>query len=895
MKPYLFFTFFLVTHCFISGHTQDSSRKDELESAGIIRRQYHTKPVKDQVIRMDGIHDEAAWSAVEWTSDFTQYEPHDGGIPYQQTQFKIIHDDNNLYLAYRAFDIAPDSIESRLSRRDEFAGDWVEVNIDSYHDLRTAFSFTLSVSGVKGDEFVSDNGNHWDTNWNPIWDGATHIDSLGWTGEVRIPFSQLRYGNQTNPVWGIQVQRRIFRKEERSTWQTIPRNGSGWVSRFGELHGLTNLPTKKQIELAPYISAQTERFEAEAGNPFADGSRSKISGGLDGKLAVTRDLILDFTINPDFGQVEADPGAVRLDGYEIFFGERRPFFMESRNLFDYQLTGSYAGGEYDSDLLFYSRRIGGNPHQYPSLSDGEFAEVPSFASITGAAKFSGKTKNGLSIGILESITDREMATITNGSEERKEIVEPLTSYFAGRVLKDFNDGNTILGGMITSVNRGSGVEAIAKDAYSGGVDFQHYWKNRWWSFKANINFSHLSGSKEAILNTQTGFVHLLQRSDAKHLGVDTDRTSLTGTGGTIKLGKYGGKPDKRGGYYRFETGVTWRSPHLELNDIGFLQAADEINHFGWGAYNLQQPFSIFRSANINYNQYGKWDFGGRLLYAAFNSNINFHFKGNWRTGIGFTWNPYDVSNNALRGNTSLRKPPGFGVDGYFESDSRKKVYASGNINGGHAYQKTVTFFSVSGGLVFQPFNALRFSFSPGYGKTTRKQDQFVSNVSFGNQTRSIVSHVNSRNFSLSTRVNYYITPELSIQYYGQPFIFRALYKNYGYVKDPLNKKYDDRFHPFTSEEITIDGRTASVDENADGQTDYTFSTPDLNYVQFRSNLVVRWEYIAGSEIFLVWSQGVTPDAYGDLSTPLLESLYDHVFDQQPHNIFLVKLSYRFLN
>lgn len=618
--------------CIQYGSSQESMPNVSLTSAGIERRQYHTQPIEDDLIKMDGIPDEEAWMKVDWATKFVQHQPDDGAEPAEQTNFKILHNDKFLYLAYRAFDSSPDSIVCRMGRRDEFPGDWIEINIDSYHDLRTAFSFTFSVCGVKNDEFISEDGNRWDPNWNPVWDGVSNIDSLGWTAELRIPFSQLRYGNQKDPVWGIQLMRRIFRKEERSTWQHIPQTASGWVSQFGELRGLSELPRKRQVELAPYLLAQTERFEKVPGNPYLDGSKSKISAGLDGKIGVTRDMILDFTINPDFGQVEADPGSVRLDGYEIFFEERRPFFMESRNLFNYQLTGSAAGGPYDSDLLFYSRRIGGSPHGYPSLVTGEFADIPTNTSILGAAKFSGKTKDGLSVGIIESVTNPEMADIAYGEDRRKEIVEPLTNYFAGRLIQDYNQGNTIIGGMLTSVNRDVGISELNRSAYTGGLDFQHSWKNKWWNLKINTLISHVSGSKESILATQTGFVHLLQRSDAEHLGVDPNLTMLTGTGGSIKIGKYSGVPDKKGGVYKFETGVTWRSPHLELNDVGFLLAADEINHFTWGSYNLQQPFSIFRNARINYNHWGRWDFGGNLLFVAFNTNSHLWFKNNWMMG-----------------------------------------------------------------------------------------------------------------------------------------------------------------------------------------------------------------------------------------------------------------------
>jgi hypothetical protein len=412
--------------------------------------------------------------------------------------------------------------------------------------------------------------------------------------------------------------------------------------------------------------------------------------------------------------------------------------------------------------------------------------------------------------------------------------------------------------------------------------------------KANALFSRVEGSENAILQTQTGFVHLFQRSNAGHLSVDSTRTSLTGTSGTFKIGKIGGKPDSLGGVFKFESGATWRSPELELNDIGFLQAADEINHFTWAGYQIQKPFSVFRNCRFNYNHWARWDFGGQFLQLLFNTNAHAWFKNNWYVGGGVNWNPYDVSNNALRGGSSLRRPGGMSNWAYIETDGRKKVSFSLNTFFAWGFDKTVRVQEYSGGASFQPLDALRVSLFPGYSRSWRKQDQFVDNTDFDGDLRSIVSEVEQQSFSLTARVNYNITPDLTVQYYGQPFIFRALYQNYGYVTDPLNKSYDARFHRYDAQEIQLAEDEFLVDENRDGSTDYTFGKPDFNYIQFRSNLVVRWEYIPGSEIYLVWSQGSMPDAYDDLDTPLVKSLFDNVFEEKPQNIFLVKFTYRFL-
>lgn len=885
---------FILASILLLGSLTFYAQKEPKDTLNIPKKQYFTQKMTVP-IRLDGVLDDKAWDDVQWAGDFLQYQPNEGKAPSQPTSFKILYDDKFLYVAYRCHDSAPDSVVKRMSRRDQFPGDFVEINIDSYHDLRTAFSFTVSVSGVRGDEFISNNGNNWDDSWNPIWFAKTHTDNKGWTAEIKIPLSQLRFGNEPDKVWGIQVTRRIFRKEERSTWQKIPQNSGVWVSGFGELHGLKGVRPQKQVEIAPYTVAKTEGYKPEVGNPFATGRDSKMTFGVDGKVAVTSDLILDFTVNPDFGQVEADPSQVRIDGFQNFFEERRPFFIESRNIFDYQLTGSEAGDDYDSDLLFYSRRIGGSPHGYPNLKDGEFAQVPQNTSILGAAKFSGKTKNGWSIGLLESVTQEVSAVIDNGGSRRMEVIEPLTNYFVSRLQKDFNGGQTVIGGIFTGVNRDNNLNnTLHTGAYSGGLDFLHYWKNRTWYLRGNAVFSHVFGSKQKIYDTQTAFEHLFQRTNATEVSLDSNRTSLTGTGGTFRIGKSGGKSGKLGQVFKFETGVTYRSPELEVNDIGFMLTANEINHFTWAGLHFQKQVGIFRNARINYNHFSRWDFGGQFLYQAFNTNMHGNFKNNWRIGTGTTWMPYLISNTALRGGSSLRMPAGINHWVYVQSDTRKKINVGFEMFNYWGAEETSRQSNYSVSVRAQPLDAMTVSLGVGINHNWKKQDQFVSSTDFNGKQRIVVSEVDQNTLRYTLRLNYNITPDLTLQYYGQPFITRPTYKNFGYVVDPLNQSYDARFHRFNNEEIAFRNGNYEVDENHDGKVDYTFGKPDFNFVQFRSNLVARWEYKAGSEFYLVWSQGNTPDASTDFDSTVGTSLFNNIFAGQARNIFLMKFTYRFL-
>ena len=309
------------------------------EPDSIPTKTYTTTYLKNNnSIKIDGLIDEVDWDLVEWSGNYVEQQPDPNTTPTEETLMKILYDDKNLYIAFRCYDKDPEGIEKRMSRRDGFAGDWVAINIDSYHDLRTAFSFTITAAGVKGDEFVTNNGDNWDGTWDPIWYVKTNTDSEGWTAEIRIPLSQLRFSKDENQTWGIQSTRRYFRKEERSLWQQVSLNAPGWVSEFGELKGLKNLKPQKQLELQPYVVTGIETYEAEAGNPYQDGKDFNFAGGLDGKIGITNDLTVDFSINPDFGQVEADPSAIALDGFQIFFQERRPFFIENKNIFDYSFS-----------------------------------------------------------------------------------------------------------------------------------------------------------------------------------------------------------------------------------------------------------------------------------------------------------------------------------------------------------------------------------------------------------------------------------------------------------------------------------------------------------------------------------------------------------------------------
>ncbi|HEX2975545.1 MAG TPA: DUF5916 domain-containing protein, partial [Bacteroidales bacterium] len=671
---------------------------------------------------IDGIDKDYCWAKVEWTGDFIQSQPEENKPPSQQTSFKILYDNNNIYVFIRASDSEPEKISRRVSRRDNLEGDMVFVEFDSYYDKQTDFLFAALASGTKGDVAITQNGNAEDDSWNPIWYLATTVDDKGWCAEMKIPLSQLRFGNKEEHVWGLQVTRHVYRLEERSRWQFIPKGSPGMVHLFGELHGIKNIRPQRQVELMPYTLGQLERFERTEGDPFNTGKRSKLSAGLDGKIGLTNDITLDFTINPDFGQVEADPSEVNLTAFESYFSERRPFFVEGKGIFQFEPNNTIVPHNMYSDNLFYSRRIGRYPHYYPALGSGEYVKMPDATTMIGAVKISGKTRKGLSLGILESLTAEENALIDNEGVRRKETVEPLTNYFLGRIQQDFNKGETVLGGIVTAVNRSinsPSLDNLHRAAYTGGIDFQHSWKERTWYIAGNAEFSEVRGTTTAILGTQTSSARYFQRPDSRYRSVDSSLTSLGGYGGTLKFGK---QSKKR---LQFETSMTVRSPGLEFNDIGYMRYSDVIHQGVWVAYCIRNPFSIFNNFQLNTNHRNYWNFSGQFLSANENMNFNTKFKNRWRLNGQFNRESESTSVTLLRGGPSFIVPGEQNFSLYLNTDDARKLSAGiGNFHG-KGDSKSFIMHEYWANIFIRPSNRLSLSLHPNYNITDQEL-QFVA-------------------------------------------------------------------------------------------------------------------------------------------------------------------------
>ena len=861
-------------------HTETSliQKNDSLltENAKAKVRSYSTTRLTTQKPQIDGLLDDECWKTGTWAGDFVQWVPKEGAQPSQPTEMKVLYDDKNIYVAIKAFDKESDKIQYKAGRRDEFDGDCVGICFDSYHDHRTGFEFDVTAAGQKIDILLTNPSNA-DANWNAVWYTKVSHDDKGWYVEMEIPLSQLRYSSDDVQVWGMHCWRWIGRLQEESDWETQSSTGPGILYLFGELHGIKGLKKSKRLEVMPYTVSKFKTFKKELGNPFADkGMAFDATVGLDAKIGLSSNFTLDLTVNPDFGQVEADPSVMNLTAFETFFEEKRPFFLEGKNIFNFDV---------DDASIFYSRRIGQSQGFTPQLNSGEFLKMPENTTIYSAEKFSGKTSKGLTVGLIQSVTANEKATVNSPTGNRNEDVEPLTSYLVGRVQQDFNGGNTIIGGIFTSTNRftnNSNFNNLNRGAYTGGVDLLHQWKDKEYFVDFKLIGSDIKGKPEAMSRLQTSSARYYQRPDADYLGLDPTITQLDGFGGKLKIGK-GSK-----GLWRYSSEINWRSPGLDLNDVGFMQVADIVKQANSISYFVNKPVSIFRTFNVSFNQSNNWNFGGEYLSSSAYLNYYCEFINKWGGNIMVNYLTKTLNTSILRGGPAMFLPANWQGSLNFHSDGSKRasfgigtLYSKSNDN---AYNS----LNVNSNVSYRPLNTLKFSLNINLSKNT-DQLQYVSTLDFNNQPRYILAKINQQTAGLTFRVDYNITPELSIQYYGSPFVAIGKYSNFKRVTNSRSDTYSNRFYEFSTP--VINGTEYQLAENNNSVVDYTLSNPDFNFSQFRSNLVAKWEYKPGSSVYLVWSNEQTE--YATQGVNNLLKAYNQIKKSFPNNLFLVKLNYWF--
>ena len=810
-----------------------------------------------QAVAASGEISEQTWRGVPAVDAFVQREPQEGGRPSQRTEFRVLYDATTLFVQVRAFDTDPDRVVSYLTRRDaDSPSDWIRVLIDSYHDRRTAFEFGVNPAGVKEDVYWT-NDNNRDDSWDAVWDVKVSRDAAGWSAEFRIPFSQLRFTPSDALTFGFAVSRSIGRLNETCTWPLLARSANGYVSSFGELAGLSMHASPKKIELVPYTVASLTR-QRPGGNPLLSPSAGEAAAGLDVKYALTPGLTFTSTFNPDFGQVEADPAVVNLTAFETFFNERRPFFVEGSGVFSF-----------DSDCwdgpcsLFYSRRIGRAPQGADALpsGDGIVTDYPAQSTILGAAKLTGRVGR-FSIGVMHAVTQEETATILDNGVRSQQAVEPTTNYTVGRVRREFANQSSI-GVMFTSTARrmpDALRSIVPENAFTGGLDFDARFK-KWYSLTGYVAGTSVHGDPAAIANLEQDSRHYYQRPDATSFTFDPARTSLGGSSGRIGVAKIGGQR------VRFMSQFGFKSPGFDLNDAGFLRRADERWTLNWFQLRSDVPNRWFRSRQLNFNEYATWNNDGDLLVNGANVNANATFVNNWEAGGGANTNKLTYDDRMTRGGPIVHTE---GFDTFWSwarTDKRRQLSLNEFLGGGRNGVGS-WFRDLELTLTYRPIHALEIT-SGVRSNRANNQEQWTGLVTDA-RDHYVFGHLEQTTVAFTERLNYTMTPNLSLQLYAEPFVSGGSYDGFKELVNGRALAYADRYAPFAYD------RAGSGD-------------PDFNVKSFRTTNVLRWEYRPGSTLFVVWQQARENDALlGDFR---FGRDVRGIFGVPPRNVFLVKLAY----
>ncbi|NLJ42428.1 MAG: carbohydrate binding family 9 domain-containing protein [Bacteroidales bacterium] len=855
---------------------QDTTRTDRpvlKQPVYVTTRLATEKPV------IDGKLDDECWKHGNWAGDYNQYIPNEGAKPTFPTEHNIQYDDRNLYIAFRAYDPEPDKIHRYAGVRDDIVGDMVGVNFDSYRDYRTGFEFTITAWGQKVD-LVLFNPTNWDFNWNAVWKGKVGMEDSAWVAEIEVPLSQLRYSNKDEQVWGLHTWRWIDRLQEESNWERQTKTGPGMLYNYGEFIGLRGLKKSRRLEIQPFVLGDLKTMKEIPGDPYTKNGRNwGGNAGLDAKIGVSSNFTIDLTVNPDFGQVESDPSVMNLTAFETFYEEKRPFFLEGLTIFDYK---------FDNQTLFYSRRIGHSPSRTVDAGSHTFVKNPDMTTILSAAKFSGTDSKGLSVGLIQSVTANEYARITDiYGNESKQIVEPLTNYLVGRIQKGYNAGNTIIGGMFTSTNRfinDEELEFLPTDAFTGGIDLLHHWKDKKFFVNAKISGSYIKGSPESIKILQESPAHYFQRPGADYVGYDITRTNLSGLGGKIQVGK------GSGGHWKYSAALSWLTPGFDLNDLGYMKSADEIENQNEIEYFITKPVSVFRTLSVSFEQRNSWTFNGTSLGSDGELGFKADFANQWKFEAEAAYHSSDIDTRLLRGGYDVRMPANTEIALGLQTDPSKKFIAHAEYQYMKGADNSATAWTFLPGISVRPISILKLGINAEYEENMDELQYVATKNTAESGKRYILGTINQKTLGLTFRVDLNLSPEFSIQYYGSPFISKGRYSELKKITNPEAGNYEDRFAVYQNA-LFVDGKYLLPDYDGGFPVMLEIENPDFNFHQFRSNLVAKWEYRLGSFIYLVWSGERTGNNI--FSNASFGDSYRYLRKVYPNNIFLIKLNYWF--
>ncbi len=854
-------------------------------------------------VTLDGRLDDAAWAAVQPATDFRQAEPHEGQPAVQRTEVRFLFDDDALWVGARMLDTAGAAgVRTRLVRRDREAdADQLELLFDTFHDHLGRTSIAINPSGVKNDSYGPGGANP-DPSWDPLYEVRTAIDSLGWTAELRIPLGQLRYAPTPRQDWGLQIWRTASRVNEVSMWAFFPSTDNGGASRFGHLEGLELTRGPSRGELLPYVVGRSSSLAAgDPTDPFHDPHALDSRVGADLKYLMTSNLTLNATVNPDFGQVEVDPAVINLSAFETFFEEKRPFFVENAGLFRFGGLNCYFCSNVSGLSLFYSRRIGRQP-QGASLAwdEGEYADVPEYTTILGAAKVTGRTPSGWSLGLLDAATRGESAPIQRPDGSRGEVaVEPFTNYLVGRVARDLRGGNTVLRGMATSVLRDlddAGLEArLPGHAETGGVELDHFWGSRAFRLMATAALSNVGGDAEAIDRLQRASARYFHRPDRDEGSnglfsdaYDPSRTSLRGWATYARL-------SKETGNWQWELNSNVRSPGFESNDLGFLTRAD----YAWMGANLRRrwtrPGTFYRYLQFTGGAQQEYNFDGDLTMRQFHGSAYAQLRNYWDVSGFVILRPEYLDDRLLRGGPVVARTRSAFAALSASTNPRKSLVLNSDLERGCNADGACDWL-VGLTATFRPASSLVVTVGPSYahyGSTAEyvtAVDDPTSTAFYGR--RYVVSDLSWREVGMNTRVNWTFSPALSFELFVQPLLAGVDYssfKEFARTRDDAKLVYGRDVGTIVRVEDAGGAGYAVDPDGAGPAATFTFADPDFNLQSLRGNAVVRWEFRPGSTVYFVWTQ--SREASGPSGELDMGSDLQQLRGAPRDNIFMVKLSY----
>ncbi len=787
-------------------------------------------------LHLDGRPDEALWASVPAITDFVQKEPVFGVPPSEAMEIRFAYDDDALWVGAK-MEVKGRTIQAPLTRRDgTFKSEHLWISLDTFHDRRTAYSYGVSASGARMD-FLHRSDSEWnrDSGYDPVWEARVHVNDDSWTAEFRIPFSQLRFNASETQVWGLNADRWIPSKNEDVFWIPIPKDETGWSSRMGELHGISGIKPTRRVELLPYASTTGVKGEDE-GTPFRDGWDQTSRVGLDFKMGLGPNLTLESTIHPDFGQVEADPAEVNLSAFETFFPEKRPFFTEGAAIFN-AVQG-----------YFYSRRIGGTPS---GEVEGDAVQYPKTSEILGAAKLSGRTAAGLTMGGLFALTAQEEAQVFDAATGKVSAVTvgPRTSYAVVRLRQELGKNGSGIGVFLSGVTRNfEKTDPLAaiynRNAFTAVVDFSHRFSRRTYEVSGNLGYTRVAGEPADIERLQRSSARYFQRPDATHVHLDPTRTKLDGGSGSLGLSKGEGR-------WTFEVRGGFESPEHERNDVGSLSTADGVMGFAELGYRQTRP-GFFYSWETSIFANGEKNYAGETQSQRGGGSVALTWRNYWSTLLFWNLQGRAQDERLTRGGPTMGTPRGWSLSliqgNAFQSTNRVsgRAFFSGNEDGGSSY-------SFGGNLALQASPRVSLSLAPSYSRSTTVR-QYVDTLDGGRpltfNQRYIFAAVDQTTIVASFRASLILKPDLTLDVYAEPFAASGRYYDHGELLAPGSRQLRVYGRGGSTVVLNPDGsRTVE-----DGLGSFVIADNDFRSLSFRSNVVLRWEYRPGSTFYAVWQQ-----------------------------------------